>query len=100
MCRKYQNSNVKTSAFNLLTGLNNLSIKSEKPITFRSYSGVDLEATGKLDGVEVIVKLLSFRRYRCTYDFVLISSNKIEFAQDDLRGFNAFKESIIFAGDE
>lgn len=55
-----------------LQGLEELSIKSENKFQYNSREAIKSEVSGKLDGVEVVVKMVIFKKNYCNYTISMV----------------------------
>lgn len=82
MCKKYDSTSLKHLTSNILSGVEDPETLESKTLT---YSGRDALATtikGKLDGVLTYMKIMTVRKNRCVYDFILISPSFAAFDKD------------------
>lgn len=75
-CKKHQKSSLKQLTFNILGGLNNLSIENSIQQKYMNKNILVTNAKGSLEGIDVYVTIKSFRMNKCLYDYLLISKSK------------------------
>lgn len=73
ICKKYQTSSLDILFDNILSGIEELKIIYKKKVSFAKRAALMAHATGMIDGVTTNFYVLTFKRNRCTYDFILIS---------------------------
>jgi hypothetical protein len=74
-CRKYEGSNLNSLTSSLLTGIDELNVIERKNIFVQERDASELSASGKIDGVQRFLKIITIQKNSCIYDFVLISTN-------------------------
>jgi hypothetical protein len=94
LCKKYDSSGLDVLSNNFLSGLRELEIIEKKSVPYKGRDAISILSKGKLDGVLVFLNTLTSNRNHCTYDFVLISPNKI--VDEDLKTYQALLESVKF----
>ena len=81
-CRKYEGSNLNSLTSSLLSGIDELSILDKKNIFIQERDATEVSASGKIDGVQRFLKIVTIQKNSCIYDYVLISTNPKNMSSD------------------
>lgn len=76
ICKKYMKTDVKELVNNLLTGIKKLEIKNTSNFKLYNRDAVKVDGTGEIDGVDFKFIVTTFKRNRCTFDFLFLSTQK------------------------
>ncbi|MBT3983448.1 MAG: hypothetical protein HOE90_18985 [Bacteriovoracaceae bacterium] len=93
-CKKYQTTTLKNLTDHILTGITDRKILYQKDLKLYKRDALETHASGSMDGIQVQLKIITFLRNRCTYDFTLIGSKA--FKKKDLATFQSVVRSINF----
>ena len=97
LCKKYESNSLDQLSQNMLKGIPNIKIKRTET-TLHNRNAITIDGKGDLDGVPFNFKSITFKRNRCTYDFVLVNS-KTESFQDEESQLKKIIESLVFEKD-
>ncbi len=73
LCKKYQDISLDNLKKNILSGIDELNIKSTDKLTFEGRDAEKVIAEGSTDGIPVSMELVIFKKNNCNYDLALIS---------------------------
>ena len=93
-CRKYEGSNLNSLTSSLLTGIDELNIIDRKNIFIQDRDATEVSASGKIDGVQRFLKIITIQKNSCIYDFVLIATNSKNMTNDSTY-LNQFLTGIV-----
>lgn len=94
-CKKYEKTTLDQLAENILrgSGIEGLEIVEKNPTTFSEREALKVIAFGKVDGVKTYFTLLTLRKNRCVYDFILVSNSEKSFKKDQ-KDFERFLKTV------
>lgn len=94
-CKKYEKTSLDQLAENILrgSGIEGLEIIEKKPTTFSEREAMRVIAQGKADGVKTYLSILTLRKNRCVYDFILVSNTEKSFKKDQ-KAFEVFLKTV------
>jgi len=95
LCKKYEQTSLGQLSSKILSGLSNLEIEESREFIFSGREAISVNASGTLDGVKVKLKIMTFKKDRCTYDIAIINS-KGRIPSGDEEDFNRFINSMRF----
>jgi hypothetical protein len=95
LCKKYQNASLGKLSSSIISGISNLKISDKKTLLIHNREGIVLVGEGKLDGVVFKLKILTFQKDRCTYDFALLSPGK-GYTVKESHSFDSLITSVEF----
>ncbi len=90
MCKKYDSTSMKHLTINILSGVESVEVLTTEEWTFSGREALTTNIKGKLDGVETYMSIVTTRKNRCVYDFILISPTRKTFERDQA----SFKEFL------
>lgn len=90
MCKKYDSTSLKHLTINILSGVESVQVLSTEHSKFSGRDSLHTAIKGKLDGVQTYMDIVTVRKNRCVYDFILISPNRKTFERDQV----SFKEFL------
>lgn len=90
MCKKYDSTSLKHLTINILSGVESVEVLSTQTSAFRGRESLQTVIKGKLDGVTTYMDIVTVRKNRCVYDFILISPSRKTFERDQ----PSFKEFL------
>jgi len=93
MCKKYDSTSLKHLTINILSGVESPIELSSITLQFNAREALQTAIKGKLDGVLTFMDILTVRKNRCVYDFILISPNRKTFERDQ-RDFKQFLSDV------
>ena len=93
-CRKYEGSNLNSLTTSLLTGIDELNINERKSIFIQERDASEISLSGKIDGVQRFLKIITVQKNSCIYDFVLIATNAKNLSGDSSY-LNQFLTGIV-----
>ena len=93
-CRKYEGSNLNSLTTSLLTGIDDLNINERKSIFIQERDASEISLSGKIDGVQRFLKIITVQKNSCIYDFVLIATNAKNLSGDSSY-LNQFLTGIV-----
>lgn len=71
-----------------IAGIEELKTLSEEVVSFNGRQAIKTSATGQLDGVKILIKLLIFKKNNCNYTISLVGVQ--DKAEKDLEKFDIF----------
>lgn len=71
-CDEFQEKGLDVLARKTFNTVDGFEVREERFLTFHNREAYRLEGTGKVDGVEVLMKIQNTRRNNCYFDFVSI----------------------------
>ncbi len=93
-CRKYEGSNLNSLTSSLLSGIDELNIIDRKNIFIQDRDATEVSASGKIDGVQRFLKIITIQKNSCIYDYVLIATNSKNMTNDTAY-LNQFLTGIV-----
>lgn len=95
-CDEFQDQPLDELAHLTFKSVGSFSKGEGKFTTFHDREAYRLEGPGKVDGVEVDLKILNTRRNNCYFDFVAISPKKNVSNSTASQGFDTFLGAVKF----
>jgi hypothetical protein len=92
VCDQANDPDLDSFTSSLILGIEELKIESSKKSQFNERESLETIAIGKVDGVQVKMKLLVFKRNRCSFDLSFISLPK--YYETELPVFQKFLENF------
>ena len=75
-CKKYENTSLRTLRKQILAGIQNTKIIDTNQSSFKNRDILTTKAKGVIDGITRYFQINIFRKNRCLYDFMLITTTK------------------------
>lgn len=94
-CKKYISTGLRDLTENILMGLDNKKIIIQKTSNAKSREILTTIASGKLDGIQTYIKIITLKKNRCIYDYMLISKNLKLLKSDSIIFDSIFISSLI-----
>lgn len=76
MCQKYTDVSLKKLQENILAGVENLKVRSEKTVMFKGREAERIVVDGTTDGIPITIDIFILKKNGCTYDLAYISRDK------------------------
>ncbi len=87
-CQEYSDLTLKDLQQNILGGIENLKVQSDKTVSFDGREAQRIVSVGSAEGVSISVDLLILKKNNCTYDLAYIARSK--FYDDEHGIFETF----------
>lgn len=82
MCKKYDSTSLKHLTINIMSGVEEPETLEIQTLKFSGREALKTSIKGKLDGVVTYMDIMTVRKNRCVYDFILISPSLKTFNKD------------------
>lgn len=94
-CKKYEKSTLDQLAENIIrgSGLQNITTLEKKNGTFSERDSLEMSLQGTIDGAKSFIRLLTVKKNRCVYDFLMISNTEKSFKKDQ-KYFEVFLKTV------
>ena len=90
-CRKNENSNLNSLTSAIFAGIENLKTISQNHINLYEREAVEEKVSGKVDGIETYLNVVTLQKNFCIYDYILISTSEAKLNAD----YNTYKNFIL-----
>lgn len=93
MCKKYDSTSLKHLTINIMSGVEEPETLHTQTLMFSGREALKTSIKGKLDGVITYMDIMTVRKNRCVYDFILISPSSQSFKKDQA-SFERFLKEV------
>lgn len=82
-CKKYIANSLKGLTATMLSNITDLTIEKQTTHILKKREALSTYASGKVDGIKTHLVIITIKKNRCIYDFILISASKDSMAMDN-----------------